>query len=801
MYPYPSDVEVKLSFDKVRDILVENCISDMGSAIAHKIAVSHQTSKINEWMDQTREFVQILTSSGGFPQSGFIDVEHELKRAELPGSYLDEEALFEIKLVLHTLIRVERFFDQHSADYPVLATRFANHKLDEGLHHQLDLKIDEKGLLRDNASKELMEIRSQISTSQIRARTAVNKILKQASSSGYTPEEASLTIRDGRLVIPVLAEHKRHIKGFVHDESSTGQTVYLEPAEVLEINNEVRELKYAERREIVRILTELTSYVRANILGLRSGLKMLGVIDFIRAKALFAIEYDCICPQLGDHPVIEWINARHPILEKSLKTQGKKIVPLTIRLDNQNRILLISGPNAGGKSVCLKTIGLVQYMVQCGIPVSIGEGSKVGTFEALFIDIGDEQSIENDLSTYSSHLTNMKFFLEHSGKKTLFLIDEFGTGTEPQFGGAIAETILYELNKKKAFGAITTHYGNLKKMADLQPGIINAAMKYDVKRLEPLYQLEIGKPGSSFALEIAGKIGLDKQMLERAQKKAGVSHVQFDRLLTELEYEKNQIDKQKKEIEAKNQRLTEAINDYEDLKAYMEKQKSKILADAKQEANRVIKDSNKKIEATIRQIQESKAEKKKTKQAREMLKAHEEKLEQKLPKQLPPKVATTSKDIDPQIKIGDKVRIIKSGAAGEVMAIKGKDLEIQLGGLTSRVKLKDVEKISSKDFKSANTQRIQQLTGIDLNKKMALFSHTLDIRGVRAEEAIGRVEDYIDEALLLGHSEVRILHGKGYGVLRDLVRNVLRGNKKVISAVDEHIERGGSGITVVNLES
>ncbi|WP_109829812.1 endonuclease MutS2 [Reichenbachiella versicolor] len=800
MRAYPLDLEAKLSFDKVKDILEENCISDMGKTYAQKVAISSHTKKINEWLSQTREFIHILTSSTGFPQSGYIDVSTHLKQCEIPGTFLDEDLLFDIKLVLDTLIKVNRFFKENGEEYPISTERFSNELLDEGLHHHLDLKIDEKGLLRDNASRELMEIREKISKAQIRARTSVNKILKQANGHGYTPEDAGLTIRDGRLVIPVLAEHKRHIKGFVHDESSTGQTVYLEPAEVLEINNEVRELKYAERREIIRILTELTDHVRINSEGIKKGLKMLGIIDFVRAKAQFAVDYNCICPELSNQQLVEWQNARHPILEKSLKSTGKKIVPLNIKLDKEDRILLISGPNAGGKSVCLKTIGLIQYMIQSGIPVSVGEGSKFGTFDSIFIDIGDEQSIENDLSTYSSHLTNMKYFLENAGKKTIFLIDEFGTGTEPQFGGAIAETVLFELNKMRTYGAITTHYGNLKKLADKQKGIINAAMKYDVKRLEPMYELEIGKPGSSFALEIAGKIGLDKDMLERAKKKAGVSHVQFDRLLNELENEKNHIDKQKKEIEAKNQRLADSIKDYEDLKVYLEKQKSKVISEAKQEASRVIKESNKKIEATIKQIQESKADKKRTLEAREKLKSHEAKLERQPKKKEAPKVAVAIKDIDPVVKVGDKVKIIKSGAAGEVVSIKGKDLELQLGGLTSRVKLKDVEKISSKQYKQTAENRVQQITGIDLNKKMAMFSPTLDIRGVRAEEAIGKVEDYIDEALLLGHTEVKILHGKGHGILRDLVRNVLRGNHKIISAVDEHVERGGAGITVVTLE-
>lgn len=792
---YPKDIEVKLGFDKVRQLVKERCLSTLGEEYVDRLSLSTHTSKINDWMNQTREFAKILTSGSSFPQSNYTDISPALKRSEVPGSFLDEEDFFDVKLVLETLLKMLKFFEEHHEDYPVLTSRVEHIELDDTLYLALDKKIDEKGQLRDDASQELMSIRSAISKSQVRARTAVNKILKEASKHGYCPEAPALTIRDGRMVIPVLAEHKRHIKGFVHDESATGQTVFLEPAEALEINNEIRELKYAERREIVRILTVLTDQLRENLPEVRKSIKVLGVMDFIRAKARFGIDFNCTCPELSKSQKMTWQMARHPILESALKEQGKKIVPLNLSLSRENRIMLISGPNAGGKSVCIKTIGLLQYMAQCGLPVSTSESSEFGTFSDIFIDIGDEQSIENDLSTYSSHLTNMKHFLQQSTRNTLFLIDEFGTGTEPQFGGAIAEVVLLELNKAQAFGAITTHYGNLKKVADKEKGIVNAAMKFDVKRLEPMYELEIGKPGSSFALEIAGKIGLNPDMLNRAKKKAGISHVQFDRLLSELESEKNQIEKEKKALDTKNKRLTEAIKDYEDLKKYLEKEKNKVLKDAKEEAARVIQSSNKKIEATIKAIKESKADQKRTAQARESLKVHAEKVSKEKAKPEPKKVVDSS-----PIQVGDKVQL-KSGAVGEVESIKGKQVELLLGGLKSRVKLADVVKISSKEFKKSTEQRVQQMTGINLNDKMASFSATLDIRGVRAEEAIGKVEYYVDEALLLGHKEVKILHGKGHGILRELVRNVLRENHKVISAKDEHIEHGGAGITVVTLDN
>lgn len=779
----------------MKDLVKMRCLSTLGEDYVDRLGLTTHTDKINEWMDQTREFMKILTGDVSFPQSNYTDVSPALKRAELEGNFLDEEELFDVKLVLETLLKMVNFFKTNEEEYPVLSLRVAPIQLDDQLFLALDSKIDDKGKLRDDASRELMSIRSAISKSQVRARTSVNKILKEASKQGYCPESPALTIRDGRMVIPVLAEHKRHIKGFVHDESATGQTVYLEPAEALEINNEIRELKYAERREIVRILTQLTDELRENLPDLRLGIKVLGMIDFIRAKAKFGIDFDCTCPTLSKAQKVLWQQARHPILEAALIDQGKKIVPLNLALSRENRVLLISGPNAGGKSVCIKTIGLLQYMAQCGLPVSVAESSEFGTFHSIFIDIGDEQSIENDLSTYSSHLTNMKYFLENSSRNTLFLIDEFGTGTEPQFGGAIAEVVLLALNSAQAFGAITTHYGNLKKVADKEKGIINAAMKFDVKRLEPMYELEIGKPGSSFALEIAGKIGLKQEMLNQAKKKAGISHVQFDRLLSELESEKNQMAKEKKLLDAKNARLSEAIKDYEDLKKYLDKEKNKVLKEAKEEATRLIQTSNRKIEATIKEIKESKADQKRTVLARETLKTHEHQIAKSNEKKPPEKIVDTS-----PIQVGDKVQL-KSGAVGEVESIRGKQAELLLGGLKSRVKLNELVKISSKEFKKSTENRVQQMTGINLNDKMASFKATLDIRGVRAEEAIGKVEYYVDEALLLGQTEVKILHGKGHGVLRELVRNVLKENHKVISAKDEHVEHGGAGITVVTLDS
>ncbi len=774
------------------------CLSPLGQKYVHALSPQYNAGAIQKLLTQTEEFKQILTAGEPFPQNNYIDIRQPLKKSEVKGSFLEEEELFDVKLSVNTILGIVLYLQEHTEDYPELARMAEKVYVDRALANELEAKIDEKGVLRDNASRELMRVREGIAKGQVRARTAVNKVMKQASADGYCPEGGSITVRDGRMVIPVLAEHKRHVRGFVHDESSTGQTVFMEPAEVLEINNELRELKYAERREIIRILTQLTDQVRDNLEPLRSAVHFLGVVDFIRAKAGFAVQYEAICPELASKPVIEWVNARHPVLEQALRAQGKRIMPLNITMNKRQRILLISGPNAGGKSVCLKTIGILQYMVQCGLPVPVAENSRFGVFNSLFMDIGDEQSIENDLSTYSSHLRNMKYFLDHAGSQTLFLIDEFGTGTEPQFGGAIAEVILHELDQKKSYGAITTHYGNLKKKADKLDGVVNAAMKYDIKKLEPLYALEIGNPGSSFALEIAGKIGLDKAMLGRAKKLAGVSHVQFDRMINELEVEKAEIKKMKKSIEQKDKRLSDAIKDYEELKAFVEEEKPRIIEKAKAEAARIIKESNKQVEQTIREIKKAEADKQKTREARDKLKAYEGKVGGGKGVVSPsiPKVDTSTAPL----KAGDKVRIKNGTAVAEIVAIKGKQAELLMGSIKSRANLKDLTRISSKEYKNVSNEKVRKIAGIDVNAKMTAFSPNLDIRGVRAEEAIGKIERFLDEALLLGYEELKILHGKGHGILRDIVRNTLRGNPRVAHMKDEHIEMGGSGITVVELK-
>lgn len=788
---YPHNLEQKLSFDKIRTRLNDACESSLGQQFVQKIRFSKDRQAIDKWLEQTSEFVSLIQSGELFPNSNYIDITPYLKKAEIENSYLIEEEFFNLILAFKTLTRCLEFFREHREEYPELVQLTHPVLFDEDLLWSLDRRFDDRGKLNDHASDLLFEIRKGIEQEQRRLRRVLDGVLKRAQKEGYTPDDVNITIRDGRMVIPVLAEHKRRIKGFVHGESATGQTVYLEPGEVLEINNEVKELQYAEKREVIRILTELTDELRPEIENISGVVTFLGLVDFIRAKARVAIDIGGVKPQWKSQKGFSWSNARHPILLLAHKEQGKEVVPLDIQLDGQQRILVISGPNAGGKSVCLKTVGLLQFMFQCGLLVPVDEGSEFGIFRELFIDIGDEQSIENDLSTYSSHLVNMKHLLSRVNKGTLFLIDEFGTGTEPQFGGAIAESILSELKDSKGLGVITTHYGNLKEFANKEHGLVNGAMKYDLKRLQPLYQLEIGKPGSSFALEIAQKIGLPKTTIEKAKERVGVKQVSLDQLLGRLESQKHEVDKAEKRVKAREKELDELTSQYSELKTHLEQREKSILKKAREEADALLKGANKEIERVIREIREQQADKEVVKSLRKDLDQMKKKTAPK--KQEEPEV----RPVEGEIITGSYVRIKGQETVGRVNGIRGKDAELVIGGLTSIVKLKRLEKVSRKEYRQET--QAQESRGVSLNQKMADFSSRLDIRGFRAEEVIPRLDQYLDEALLLGANELHILHGKGNGVLRQIVRTHLKTYREVTDFRDEHADRGGAGITIVTL--
>ncbi len=802
---YPNTLETKLGFDTIRERLKEACISPLGQDYVEKIRFTDNIQLIDKLLRQTTEFKQIVQYEPDFPNSNYLDVRSQLSRARVEGLALTEAEFFDLKLVLRTVQDCLRFLTKREDNnFPFLRELAGPVGVDKKIPDSLERVIDDRGNVRDSASPELASIRRRIISEQANLRKRLDSILRQARQNGWIPDDLSLTIRGGRLVIPIAAEHKRKIKGFVHDESQTGQTVFIEPAEVFDANNEVRELEYEERREIYRILLSLTDQIRPHLEELKKAINFLAQIDFIRAKAKLAIQLNAVMPKLQERPLIDWTDTRHPLLYLSFTKQGKTVIPLSVRLDQKDRILIISGPNAGGKSVALKTLGLVQYMLQCGLLVPMNEYSEMGVFQNLFIDIGDEQSLENDLSTYSSHLTAMKQFLIGANKRTLFLIDEFGTGTEPGLGGAIAESILEDLNKSGAYGVVNTHYTNLKVMADKTSGLINGAMRFDGEHLEPLYQLEIGRPGSSFAFEIAQKIGLPKGVIDRAKEKLGNQQVSFEKLLKELDIEKRVFSEKNLEISINQRKVAQQLAEYTALKTRLDNEQKQLINDAKQKAKALVQEANQRIESTIREIKENKAEREPTKLVRQALERFE-----KVELKPEPVIAETPKPAEEEfendggaITVGSYVRITGQSTIGEVLALRGKDAEIRIGDLKSNIKLNRLEKVSKKTFKAATDVRDDRprSQGIDMNEKMQNFSFNLDIRGKRGEEAIGEVDRFFDDALMLGYPELRIVHGKGDGILRTLVRNHLRGYKQVGKMEDEHADRGGAGVTIVEIK-
>lgn len=799
---YPQNIEQKLGFDRIREELRQNCISSLGQAFVDKIRFSESYSLIDKLVRQTEEMKRILEQGNGFPSQNYIDIAPYLEKAKIEGILLSTEVFFDIKLTLTTIRQcLDLLNSESSENFPLLKEFAQNIIVEPKLVREIERVIDERGRVRDNASPELAQIRKKLIAEQATVRSRLDAIFRNAKSNGWVSDDVSLTIRNGRMVIPVAAEHKRRLKGFVHDASSTGQTVFIEPAEIFESNNEIRELEYEERREINRILVLLTDVLRPHLPDLLRACHFLGLMDFLRAKARFAQEIKAINPKFEDIQIVDWRNARHPILQLSFQKQGKTVVPLQISLTPKNRILIISGPNAGGKSVSLKTVGLIQYMYQCGLLVPLGEGSSIGLFKNILIDIGDEQSLENDLSTYSSHLTNMKMFLARANKQTLFLIDEFGTGTEPGLGGAIAESILEDLASSGAFGVINTHYTNLKLFANKTQGLINGAMRFDGKNMQPLYELEIGKPGSSFAFEIASKIGLPKSIVEKAKQKLGTQQVNFEKLIKELDIEKTVFAEKNIEVGIKERKLAQQLAEYTALKTSIETDEKKIRNQAKQEAKALIASANQLIEKTIREIKEKKADKESTKVVRaELEKFSDKQLKQETITEQPAPKAVIELETG-EITEGSYVRLKSQGALGQVLAVKGKEAEVRIGALKSTIKLNRLEKISAKAYKSATNETISESrSSVDLNEKMQQFSFNLDIRGLRGEEAMVQLDQFMNNALMLGYSELRVVHGKGDGILRTLVRNHLKSYKQVSKMTDEHADRGGAGVTLVSIK-
>ncbi len=792
---FPENIEEKLGFDKIKELIAAECRSDLSAEQVLKIRFSEKKGIVEKLCGQTREFCQILSSGENYTPFSQIDSIRYLKAMKIAGSFITSHEINDLRVFIESAVLNLAFFRSKNSVYPVLFELVDRHLVNEKLPQIILSKINDKGDVRDDASPELRNIRSSMVALENKARKVVARIIVSSRKEGYTPEDAEVTIRNGRLVIPVKAEYKRQVKGFIHDESASGQTSYIEPAEALELNNEIRELGYKEHREIVKILIAVCDEIRKDYEALLHIYQVSAILDFIRAKAVYSLRIGAVCPEISSKKEISFIKARHPILEKSLAKQQKKIVPLDIFISNEKRILVISGPNAGGKSVTLKTLGLLQYMLQCGLLVPVAEGSSTGIFQKIFIDIGDEQSLENDLSTYSSHLKNMTHFVTHTDKSTLFLIDEFGTGTDPKFGGAIAESILVELLNLGGHGALSTHYSNLKKLADRTDGIANARMRFDVSNLEPLFELEIGKPGSSFALEIARKIGLPTNIVNRARKNAGYDEVQMDTLLTDLEREKNELVKKLESVERKESLLAVSQKSYEDLKSHLEEKKKEILNNARLEAQSIIKTANQKIESAVHFIKTASAASKVIKQQKEEIAEFKERIVIEKPK--PTKQLKVVKG---PIGKGDKVAIKGQETVGEVLTIFKKTAEVSFGAIKSNVNLDKLVKIDEPKGKPKESKSAYKKLNFDINTTKSNFSSELDIRGKRAGEAQELVREFLDNAIMFSVPTLKVIHGMGNGVLRSVVREELFKSKEVDKVEDEHADRGGSGATIVYLK-
>jgi DNA mismatch repair protein MutS2 len=815
---YPSNFEEKISFPRIREMVEAKCLSPLGIRLAKEMAFSYDYKKLQRNLQETDEFRQVLISGRPFPSQDYIDLTDELIRIKTPGAFIFTNRLFDLLISLKTINECLLYFKSKEADkFPLLTELGRNIFVPAEVVSAANKIINEKGEIKDTASEQLHTIRRGLSTKKALIGKRIGQIMQKVKNDGMTRDDAEVTIRDGHLVIPVNAVNKRKIKGYVHDESATGQTVYIEPAEIVDLGNELRELELAEKREIIRILTTITDLIRPWIEDLSDAYYYLGVIDFLRAKSLFALDIGGVMPELQKAPVIDWKKAFHPLLLISHKAQHKKVESLSINLNKNNRILIISGPNAGGKSVCLKTVGMLQYMLQCGLLIPVHQLSIAGIFKELFIDIGDEQSLDNDLSTYSSHLMNLKHLLKHAHGEMLFMIDEFGSGTEPQLGGAIAEAVLENLNKCESFGVVTTHYANLKMLGGQLPGVINGAMQFDTQNIQPLYQLQIGKPGSSFAFEIARKIGFPESILQEAILKTGTTQIDFDTQLQALELERKALVRKQHELESADELITEITEKYRSRLQTLEETSKEIIEGAKQKAKTIVLNANKLIENTIREIKEDQAGKEKTKIVREKIETFKIELENQEIEDLVQTVKQLDKEIyrevekpeqilplitGKQLKVGDNVNISGQLSIGQITHISGNKAEVVFGQMKMHIDLTKLEKARKSDIKKEKgNSQAGRFKGImsDINDKMANFKIQLDLRGKRADEALEEVRHYIDDAILLSVSEVSILHGKGNGILREVIREYLASVPEVKRFKDAATDMGGSGITIASL--
>ncbi len=832
---YPQNFEQKIGFDQIRQLVKGKCLSTLGMERVDEMAFSDDYREIDRRLEQVMEFISILQGEDDFPSQYFFDVRPSLKRIRVEGLYMDESELFDLRRSLETIRDVVRFLRQtddeedeeaHSP-YPALYELAGEVMVFPMLIARINDILDKFGKVKDNASPELLRIRRELAATTGSISRSLNSILRTAQAEGYVEKDVTPTMRDGRLVIPVAPGMKRKIRGIVHDESATGKTVFIEPAEVVEANNRIRELEGEERREIIRILTDFSSVVRPHVPALLQSYEFLAEVDFIRAKALWGMETGSGKPSLEERQVVDWFDAVHPLLQISLAKHGKKVVPLDIELTREQRILLISGPNAGGKSVCLKTVGLLQYMLQCGMPVSMNERSHAGVFRHIFIDIGDEQSIEDDLSTYSSHLTNMKNMMKYCDGQSLILIDEFGGGTEPQIGGAIAEAVLKRFNQKGTFGVITTHYQNLKHFAEDHEGVVNGAMLYDRHEMRALFQLQIGNPGSSFAVEIARKIGLPEDVIADASEIVGSEYIQSDKYLQDIVRDKRYWETKRQNIRRREKQMEETIARYERELEELDRNRKEILKKAKEDAGRLLEESNARIENTIRTIKEAQAEKERTREVRQDLAdfrrqveeadkaAMEEKIARKMDRLREKQERRKERkerqgnepSVQPVVKVkpigaGDYVRIKGQTSVGQVMELNGKNAVVMFGLMKTNVKADRLERADAP--KQTNTMAkatfVSSETQDRMYEKKLNFKQDIDVRGMRGDEAVQAVTYFIDDAILVGVSRVRILHGTGSGILRTLIRQYLATVPGVADFKDEHVQFGGAGITVVDLK-
>ncbi|MFA5302078.1 MAG: Smr/MutS family protein [Bacteroidales bacterium] len=835
---YPAGFELKIGFDRIREMLMQLCMSRAGRDLVDHIDFLTDASVLEPELERTAEMREICLFEQKFPENGYEDTLSFLKQMEVqPSFYPDVLSLVRLQTALVTVRSVLHFFSgSKEVAYPALKGLCAPVSFFPAILQRLDKLLDRYGAIRDNASPQLAEIRSSLKRKEQQVLRKIHSILKEAQEQGVTDPEASVSVRDGRMLIPIPAANKKKIQGYICDESASGKTVFIEPAEVVNLNNEIKELGFAEQREILVILRDFAGFLQPYISDLIAQAEFLGKIDFLRAKARAAIRMEAGKPVLSHETGLFLLRARHPLLEPALKKEGKSIVPLTLKIDPAKRILLISGPNAGGKSVCLKTVGLLQYMFQCGLLIPASETSELSVFESLFLDIGDEQSLENDLSTYSSHLLNMREILNHSDDKSLILIDEFGAGTEPAAGGAIAEALLEQWEQRGSYGVITTHYTNLKFFATTSKGVLNGAMQFDVQHIRPLFKLETGVPGNSFAFELARKMGLPDDLIRKAQEKAGAGFVETERYIRNIARNRRKWEEKVARIKQTDKTLENITDKYQAELTEIRSLRKKMLEQARLDALKIVETANKKVENTIKEIRESQAEKEKTKLAREdlhhfkesLIKASEdlqddkitrkmeqlkkrkeanEKRKQRRDKEGGPERKKSQKDnvpndIQQPPGPGDKVKTNDGTIVGEILKMKGKKAGVGTGQIITWVDIDGLQKISQNEYRQ-HTKTFRSVQGAipdGIASRHLNFSSRLDVRGMRADEALQEVSRFLDDAFMTGAGRLEILHGTGTGVLKTEIRKFLKTVPGVVSFEEEHVERGGAGITIVFLE-